>query len=214
MYSPPPGYADLLSDAEDRPATGVFVRLEVPEVGTVLARKPGPTGVASLAMSGNPSLSNLDRTDHMVQFVSQHLDDGELERLYFSMMVESGPTNSIERAARALATWGTARPYVAVVTLCVMTGYHWRTMRHKLLSAGIIDPLSLVSMHALLDFTEATIIESMSNGEHARRDITTFHTQMYGPSGDTLNGDYNPVPAGFAPDEVEDSFDAFARAAR
>lgn len=214
MYSPPPGYEDLLSDAENHQPLGLLAPLDIPELGTVQALKPCPCGVAWLAMSSNPKASPAERTDHLVRFVNEHLAEGELERLYFDMMLESGPRDSVERVARSLATWGTARPYVAVATLSVMTGYHWRTLRHKLLSAGVTDPLAqLTSLHALLDFTEATIVENLSHGENARQEYRSLNARLYCPT--ELNGDgYDPVPAGFSDDEVEDSFDAFARAAR
>mgnify|MGYP001213544850 CR=1 FL=1 len=216
MYPPPPGYVDLLSDAEAYPAvTGDTAPLEVDGVGTLMACKPDPASVASLAVSGSPDYPPGDRTDHLVRFVARHLDGDELERLYLDMMLSKAPATGMESVARALSTWGTARPYVAVVTLAVMTGHHWRTLRSKLLSAGVANPMTLPSMHVLLDFTESIISEALASGEDAKTELDTFNRKLYGPTPEALrlNGpDY--VPPGFSDEDVEASFDAFARAAR
>lgn len=215
MFSPPPGYPDLLSDAEGRMRMDSYQELTVPEIGVVKACKPCPASTAVLAMSANPSSAGQERLDYLVKFASQHLEPGEMERLYFMMMVDALPTNTVERVTRSVATFGTARPYAAVVTLAVLTGHHWRTMRHKMLSAGIADPMRLTSMHALLDFTESVVVESIANSENGQRELAGFYRRMYGPESAELNGDgYQAAPAGFDDDEVESAFDAFARAAR
>lgn len=214
LHPPPPGYIDLLSDAEDIQPTGTYRPLDIPGIGTLQARKPGPSSVASLALSASPSHPGLERTDHLIQFVSMHLTPDSLEQLYLDMMLSKAPAEGVETVARAIATWGTARPYVAVVTLAVMTGHHWRTLRQKLLAGGIADPMTLPSMHVLLDHTEAVVTEALSHGEDAKAELDSFNRSLYGPTPDALrlNGpDY--VPAGFSDEDVEASFDAFARAA-
>jgi len=208
MFSPPPGFEDLVSDAEDCPPTGPLLELDVPSVCTLTARKPSPQGAAALAMSASSTIPDVDRAAYLVRFVSDHLGDGELERVYVGMMTESYPADAIELIARAVATWGTARPYTAVVTLAVATGHHWRVIRQKLLMAGIADPFSVRSLHALLDVTEQLIVENISNGRDAEREYRSLNARLYGP--DSTGG----TPHGFSPDEVEDAFDAFARAAR
>ena len=216
LYPPPPGYIDLLSDAEDRGIPWPRYRpLDVPGVGVLSACKPNAASVALLAVSASPDYSGRERTDHLIAFVARHLGPGELERLYFEMMMDSAPADGIEAVARAVATWGTARPYVAVVTLSVMTGHHWRTLRQKLLAAGVTDPLAIPSLHALLDHTEAVVAEALSQGQDARSELDSFNRSLYGPTAEALrlNGpDY--VPPGFSDEDIEASFDAFARAAR
>jgi hypothetical protein len=102
-------------------------------------------------------------------------------------------------------------PYTAVITLAVLTAFHWRAIRGKLILAGIMDPMALTSMHALLDVTETSITESYSTAE----DRTAFFDKLYAPEiGRELNDDgYTPKPSGFDDDDVEASFDAFASAA-
>lgn len=97
-----------------------------------------------------------------------------------------------------------------------MTAYHWRTVRTKLLLAGIADPMGLRSMHMLLDTTESMIVESISySGEKdAEFRRSQFIDRLYSPVNDAgLNGSgYAGTPAGFEDDAVEASFDAFAAA--
>lgn len=114
---------------------------------------------------------------------------------------------------------GNRAPYVAVVTLCVMTAHHWRPLRSRFQAAGIPDPMLLSSMHPLLDMTETAILENMQ-GDNARdgeMQRSMFLDRLYAPSVEVnaLNGEkYVAIPDGFGEDELEDSFDAFAQAAR
>jgi hypothetical protein len=100
----------------------------------------------------------------------------------------------------------------------VLTAHHWRSIRLKLTTAGILDPMMLPSMHVLLDLTETSILEAM-HGKTAREgemQRATFLDQLYAPTLQVrnLNGDKTAVaPDGFDIDDVEDSFDAFAKAA-
>jgi hypothetical protein len=108
-------------------------------------------------------------------------------------------------------------PYIAVITLAVMTAHHWRTVRSKLLLAGIADPMGLRNMHMLLDTTESMILEamSMSGDKDAAFKRSQFIDRLYSPANDVsnLNGDgYVAAPAGFEPENVEAAFDAFAAA--
>lgn len=217
MYAPPPGYEDMLADAEGWAPVGGVSSLDVPGVGTVVGRRPGPAGIAALAMSANPDLPNVDRAAHLVRFVGDHLDDGELERLYFEMMMDTMPSDTLERVSRQLATWGTARPYVAVVTLAVIAACHWRTIRVKLVGAGVVEPMALGSMHMVLDLAETLVVESFKNAKEPQRELASFYRRLYGPSPEAmaLNGDgYDPTPPGFSEQEMEAAFDAFSRAAR
>lgn len=208
MFSPPPGFEDLLSDAEDCPIVGGVRELDVPSVGSVMARKAAPQGIGWLGMSANSGVASPDRAAYLVRFASEHLGEGELERVYVEMMMESFPADAVERVVRAVATWGTARPYGAVVNLAVATGHHWRVVRQKLLLAGVVDPFAVRSMHAVLDVTEHLIVESISSGKDPDREYRSLNARLYGPDGT------EDVPHGFSPDDMEDAFDAFARAAR
>ena len=110
MYDPPPGYDDLLSDAEYAPSSSSFAELDVGGVGTIWARRPMPNALAALAMAANSKIDISSRADYLVLFVRNHLDEDELERIYVEMITGDLPTDTIERIARAVATWGTARP--------------------------------------------------------------------------------------------------------
>lgn len=89
-------------------------------------------------------------------------------------------------------------PYRAVVSLAQATGHYWRTIRAKLILAGITDPLrELPDLHALLDVVEASATEQMSTEERDK-----FNFQMYRP-------DPSEKPVGFDEDEQLDAFAAF-----
>ena len=218
MYDPPAGYDDFLGDAELVPARGDHRPREVETVGEVLLRRPLPSAAAALAMAGNPKLSMVDRSAYLSLFVESHLDEGEHERLLSSMISGELPDDTFERISRSLATWGTARPYAAVITLSVITAHHWRAMRLRFYQAGITDPLGLPTMHALLDMSESVILESMVSTDQKKdeRDRKNFIDKLYAPEPTTaaLNGEsYVATPAGFEDEDVEAAFDAFTSSA-
>ena len=108
---------------------------------------------------------------------------------------------------------GHRAPYIAVITLAVMTAHHWRTIRLKLVQSGVHNPMGLPTMHILLDATEAAVLESLSTGgREAEFHRSQFLDQLYSPANDVGLGGGDVAPAGFAPDEVEAAFDAFAAA--
>ena len=212
MFDPPAGYLDLIGDAETAPFSERFEPLVVAEVGVLTARRPMPSGLADLAMAANPEVADVDRADYLVQFVQRHLHSDELERVYVAMMAGEAPADSIERIARAIATWGTARPYLAVVTLAVMLGHHYRTVRQKLIQSGISDVMKLPNMHVLLDTIEAAVLEAMSGERDSELQRKAFIDRLYSPLSDP--GAPAGPPRGFTAEDTEDSFDAFAAAAR
>jgi len=110
MYSSPPGYDDMAGDAETAPYSDRFDDLDVEGVGVVRARRPMPNAIPALASAANSKIEATSRVDYLVLFVRNHLDDGELERIYHGMITGDTPADSVERIARAVATWGTARP--------------------------------------------------------------------------------------------------------
>ena len=214
MFSPPPGYVDFISDADTALPAELGRTLTVPRVGTVVARRTTPASAALLAMSASPDSKPSEQVAYLARFVEAHLGTDEVGRVYVEMMVGDMPSDAITLIARAVATEGTARPYVAVVSLAVMCGHHWRTIRQKLLAAGIADPMALPSMHVLLDYTESMAVEALASGEDGRREVDSLYRRLYGPTPEalSLNGD-DYVPPGFSPEEVEASFDAFSHAA-
>lgn len=109
---------------------------------------------------------------------------------------------------------GHRAPYIAVITLCVMTAHHWRTIRTKLMLAGVSDPMGLRTMHMLLDVTEAAILESMSmsGGQDAEFKRSQFFDSLYSPMNDTVGANNKIAPAGFTEDDMDAAFDAFAAA--
>ena len=212
MFDPPPGYDDMIGDAANAPFAAQYEPVLVPEVGVLTARRPMPRAAAGLAMAANSALTDTARADYLVLFVNDHVHPDEMERVYFAMMSDEAPANSIELIARKLATWGTARPYLAVVTLAVMTAHHWRTIRLKLVQSGVHDPMTLPTMHILLDTTEAAVLEGMSGDRDSERKRTMFLDRLYSPLADPTAP--AAPPPGFSDDDTEDAFDAFASAAR
>lgn len=117
---------------------------------------------------------------------------------------------------------GHRSPYTAVITLCVMAGYHWRSVRTRFLNDGIADPMALTSMHAMLDKVEAVVLEAVvSNAGNEKGAGKAAHdkfiTELYTtpPQMVKLNGKTTLVvapPEGFeTPEAVEEGFTAFAK---
>ena len=163
---------------------------------------------------------------HFTEFLVDHLDKGEYARLVTEMMMDEYEADDVmQRVSRALATWGTARPHAAVITLSLYTGHNWRMVRHKLLLAGIDQPMALPSLHAVLDVTEEIIVEALAHTNSERegpptegeRAVKKFYDSIYRPDPDDF-GDFEDrpiVPSGFEdPDMIEDNFDAFIRVPR
>jgi hypothetical protein len=222
VWDPPPGFDDILGDAEGAPSSRRWAPVSVPEVGAVLCRRPRPNAIGWLAMAANPNVEGVEQRDHLMQFVTHHTDPAELEALQDRMIDAdaSVPIDAVERIARELAVWGTARPYAAVIELAFHTAHHWRVIRHKLLTSGIADPMRLPSMHPVLDATEAVVLEAMVDYEdpdEAKRKRQQFQDRLYrpAPAKVQLNGErYRPQvapPPGFEPHEVNASFDVFVR---
>lgn len=222
MYEPPAGYLDLESDAATLPVVGQLEDLEIPGVGTVRARRPAPRSAAALAWATNHKLDEATRQAHLVAFVYGLVDEDDLDTLLVELITaETIPVEAMGQLARALSTWGTARPYTAVGTLCAITGHHWRTVRSRLSENGISAPLvEFASLHALLDVTERLVLESLSHsgeGKNAvadgKRKADDFLDHLYRPDlseAKGINGKaYRPAPAGFDEDAMESAFDAF-----
>lgn len=112
MYDPPSGLDDMLSDADDVPMTSKFQSLDIDGVGAVQARKPQPRSAAALAASANSKASIEMKVDHLTLFVRHHLTDESYEDLLRGMVVGDYPPDTIQRVARAVSVWGTARPTV------------------------------------------------------------------------------------------------------
>lgn len=226
MAEPPPGFADLIGDAEDWPVTGEVREMYVPRFGEIRARKPMPRATAALAMSANKKVDAKEQYRYFTQFITDHLDKGEYERITHEMVEDTEgelPEDILQRVARTIATFGTARPYAAVTTLALFSGHNWRTVRHKLTLAGITNPMGLPSMHTLLDVTEQIVVEALYRSGEEREGTPTkgelkvrnFYNSIYIPDvdddEDVMLDDTPFIPAGFEdPDEMEADFDAFA----
>lgn len=79
---------------------------------------------------------------------------------------------------------GHTPPYLAVINLALMTAHHWRAIRLKLALAGISNPMTAFgSMHALLDVTEATMLEWImgDNPEETSTKRERFIDDLYRP---------------------------------
>ncbi len=113
MYEPPDGRADLQSDSELAEFSPHFAELEVPGVGVVWARKPMPNAAHVLDSLANADVPNSTRLSQLSRFVRNHLADGEFRRITTAMIDDEDdayPPDAVQRIARAIATWGTARP--------------------------------------------------------------------------------------------------------
>lgn len=223
MFDPPPGFNDLVSDAEGCPITGPLRSLKIPAVGTVQARKCRPRAAAALAMGHNKRIPDSEKLSYQSRFLLDHLDAVEYERLLLGTLEGDLPVDALHRVARAVATWGTARPYVAVVTLSLHAGYNWRNIRQKLITSGVANPMKLSSLHALLDVVEDIVVDSVFRAAEREKDdappsagetaVKRFYDEIYVPDpeeyGDEELDDVMPIPTGFDdPAAIEASFDA------
>lgn len=208
MFEPPAGYDDLLADAETAPVAGGFVAHPIEGLGVVNLRRPGPRAAAALAMSVRPKIDPATRLGYLEMFVCDHTEDGYFITMLGDMIDAKVPDDALGRLARAVATFTTARPYRAVVTLTAITAHHWRTIRTHLLGNGVLDPMGLTSLHALLDVAESMVVESIQEPkpEQTRRKRQQFFDRLYAPE---PTADPHARPAGFDDDEIEAAFDSF-----
>lgn len=216
MFDPPPGFDDLLGDCEK--PTG-YQPLAVDGVGAVLACKPRPDALGDLAMSNNPQAKPEQRSHHGSIFVQNQLADGEYARLLAAMMDDELPADTIQQVGQALATWGTARPYRAVISLSLMAAKNWRAIRYRLLDKGITDPMALPSIHPILDLTEQAVLESIQsdNADADKMERQQLTDLLYRPDPPRIPGPRGkappPAPDGFDDAETFNSFASFAAAA-
>lgn len=173
-----------------------------------------PRSAAALASASRPRTGRQDRLAALQTFVADHLVSPDLDDLYTHMMSERLPEDTLGRVARAVATCGTARPYVAVSTLAAITAQHWRTIRAHLINHGIINPMNLPSLHALLDVTEHMAVEAIQEKTPAetKRKRDKFYDQLYGPEFDAPVNDAVYKPAGISDTEMEAAFDQLSDA--
>jgi hypothetical protein len=227
MFDPPAGFIDLLADATRTPNDGELFTLEVNHVGSLSARKPMPRSAAALAMATTSTVPVAQQTLHFTTFVVEHVDADDYEQLCLQMAHGDIVEDAVRRIGRAIATWGTARPYSAVSTLCLFTGSSWRSLRRQITLAGIADPMTLPSLHALLDITEEVVVDGIFRSENAEDKapskgelaVRAFYDRIYAPEpADPLDADLAvaaAVPAGFeTPEDVEAGFDAFLSGSR
>ena len=160
-------------------------------------------------MAENPDLKPAERHEHLVGFLTDHLGSGEYARLTAQMIDDQLPADTFQRVRRAIVVQGTARPYMAVLILAVTTAAHWREIRRRIHASGIVDPMLLSSMHAILDFTETAIVESM-RGDDAEVRRARFYDRLYAPDRLEVGSGRGKPPPGFSATEVESAFDSFA----
>lgn len=193
------------------PPLGDPTPLDVPDVGMVLARRPRPASLATLAMTENPSLKPQERHRYLAKFVADHLGPDEYDRLTTEMIDDLLPADTFGKVAAAIATAGAARPYRAVLILAVTTAQEWREIRRRFNAAGILDPMQLPSMHAVLEFTEAAVIESIQ-GDDAQVKLAQFYDRLYAPEKTAVGAGKGSPPPGFSVAETSSSFDVFTKA--
>jgi hypothetical protein len=216
VFDPPPGFDDLLADAETCGARGELSTLHIEDFGDIQARRPTPRSAAALAMSVNRKALPETRGSYQQLFVADHLADTRFVELLVDMLEGRAPDDALFLLCRGIATWGTSRPYTAVITLAAITAHHWRTVRNHLITHGVSDPMGLPSLHALLDVTESMVIDSIQEAkpEATKRKRQEFYDRLYAPEKlPTRTAKPLPTarPDGFDDEEVEASFDSFAR---
>ena len=112
MYSPPAGFEDIFTDAEQTDNLGPWATLEVEGVDSFRCRRPMPRAVAVLGNATKSKISEQSRNDYVGLFVSQHMSKKSLDKLLVGMMTGRYPVDATARVCQALAIWGTARPTV------------------------------------------------------------------------------------------------------
>lgn len=161
VFEPPPGFTDLSGDAADAPPLGDPVPLDIPTVGTCLARKPRPRSLAALSQAYNEKATDQERARWLNQFLADHTDQLDYERLIAAMAADELPGDTIDRLLRGIVTWGTERPFRAVLSLAVTAGASWRIIRVQIPT----DPMLMPNMHRVLDEVERIVIESQATGD-------------------------------------------------
>lgn len=208
----PPGYDDLAGDAEQHaerhPETSPFHDLNVEGVGIIRARYPLPNAVPVLVSAYR---SKEQHIAGIKRFIDHHVEDGHRPLLQ-GMMLGQYPYDTLERVAAAIATRGSARPYLAVVILAVTTAYNWRDVRQYISEKGI-EPMALPSMGRLLDYTEKMMRAACTS----ESELEQLQDRLYGPhaylyqAADVAAADVRP--AGFEnPEQVAaENANAFAK---
>ena len=219
MNTPPPGFADLIGDAEAaEPSTPVWRTLDVDDVGELTATRPRPWALPLVAAAVSDEFATVlwperepyhRRNDAIARMVGSHITEADFRRLLVAQMAGEVPEDVFDKVAEAVCRWGTARPWPAVATLVVHTAHHWRDVRAKLALAGIPDPLTLPSMHTLLDIVETIAVESMANARDGKTKVERFYHALYRPR--VVKGRRLVPPSGFSDADTEASFDAFSK---
>lgn len=228
MSDLPSGFADMLGDAELAPPAAPLAELEVRGVGPVSARRPMPAAAALLAMSAKSAEPKadepaeefeqrelLEQQGYVSRFIGEHLAGGEYERVLMAMMDGELPSDTLTRITSAIATWGTARPFGAVLSLSLMAATHWRAVRTRIRSYGIADPMRLPSMHDVLDEAEKIWLEQLHTGDEAKDKMVRgqLFDKLYAPDPDDteVSGGGKRPPSWFDPTQVEATFNAMTR---
>lgn len=114
---------------------------------------------------------------------------------------------------------GHGAPYGAVLSLTLGAAYNWRALRYKIQTCGIPDPMTLPSLHSLLDHFEQLALESFDHDDAGKRKHDDYVSGLYRPDppltavppvkGVKVK---RPAPEGFDSAETFKSFAAFAAA--
>lgn len=139
----------------------------------------------------------------LVQFMRDHLSPSSYAELTMCLLDPDDQTTiqDVHLVMQKIITAGTARPFRAVAALTISAADSWRTLRARLIRAGIADPLTqLPDMHAVLDLTEDLISEGKKPA-----DLESWQFMLYRP-------DPNAAPESFSEDEQMAAFGAFEAA--
>lgn len=115
---------------------------------------------------------------------------------------------------------GHSAPYGAVLGLTLGAAHNWRALRYKIQTYGIADPMSLPSLHSLLDHFEQLVLESFDHDDKGKAERDEFISRLYRPDPPVLVSKAGadgkalapPAPDGFSAAETRSSFASFAAA--
>lgn len=113
MFDPPSGVDDLACDVEDSIESSPRYReLIVDRLDgyIVSARRPSPRACHAISMAANSKIGTERQADHLTLFIRHHLTDESYVGIMAAMVEGTLPADALTEVARALATWGTARP--------------------------------------------------------------------------------------------------------
>lgn len=167
-------------------------------------RLPDPGTAWFVAACADAKLSASDRAAAMLRFCEYVLTPTDFEYLCDVAYDHDADitTEVLLDLMEKILEFGSARPPWVDSSLAMVAYRQWPTVRGRLVTSGIADPLrQLPTLYALLDAVEALVLDSMEKQEDRDR----YFTRTYAPPhGWAQRGDR--VPKGFEPDSELEAF--------